>query len=128
MDISNKYLNINKNFNLNNSYIDSSKLIDGKSSQNFQNILNGAIEDSSKVQFSKHANGRLLNRNISLSDEQLVRVNDGVKNAAEKGIKQSLVLVDNVALVVSVKNKTVITAIDNKSNSIFTNIDGTVIV
>ncbi|MDR0958192.1 MAG: flagellar protein [Clostridiales bacterium] len=79
------------------------------------------------VQFSKHANTRLSSRDINLSREQLSRVEDGVALARSKGIRDSLVLVDNVALIVNVVSGTVITAADRKAG-VFTNIDGAVIV
>ncbi len=58
------------------------------------------------------------------------RVKEGVDRAAAKGARESLVLMDNVALVVSIKNRTVITAVDkaNLKESVFTNIDSAVIV
>lgn len=83
-----------------------------------------------KLRFSKHADERLNTRNISLTDEQINRLNDGMKKAGEKGINESLVLMDNLAFIVNVKNNTVITAMDSRSTEerIFTNIDGAVIV
>jgi flagellar operon protein len=86
--------------------------------------------DVMTLQFSKHANVRLNSREISLSGEQLKRVEDGVAKAGQKGVRDSLVLVDDVALVVNVGSKTVITAINRNSadKNIFTNIDGAVIV
>ncbi len=48
--------------------------------------------------------------------------------AREKGINDSLVLVDNVALIVNVKNNVVVTAVDESKDKIFTNIDGAIIV
>lgn len=99
----------------------------------FQNILNNKIDESnavSSLQFSKHAFMRLSNRNLSLSDEQIKRIEGGVEKADKKGIKDSLVLVDDIALVVNIKNKTIITAMNKETNdyNIFTNIDGAVIV
>lgn len=93
----------------------------------FQDILSKKI-NATGLQFSKHASMRLNNRDISLSEEQLKRVEEGVKCADKKGIKDSLVLVDNVALVVNVKNRIVITAMNQKNDNVFTNIDGAVIV
>lgn len=95
----------------------------------FSKILNDKIAVSS-LQFSKHASMRLNNRSISLSNEQLKRVEDGVNKATQKGINDSLVIVDNIALVVNIKNRIVITAMDKNFNNdnIFTNIDGAVIV
>lgn len=80
------------------------------------------------VQFSKHANLRLNARNISLTGEQMARVEDGIVKANEKGIRDSLVLVDNLALLVNIKSRTVITAINRENQNVFSNIDGAVIV
>jgi len=94
----------------------------------FSDIFNEEI-DKQKIQFSKHASMRLINRNIALSGEQIKRIESGVEIADKKGINDSLVLVDDVALVVNIKNKVVITALDkNSRNNVFTNIDGAVIV
>lgn len=97
--------------------------------RNFDEILKNKI-DSSNLQFSKHATMRLNNRSIILSNDQIKRIEAGVNKAVQKGIQDSLVLVDDVALVVNVKNRIVITAIDKNSSNenIFTNIDGAVIV
>ena len=93
-----------------------------KQSGNFQEIL------ENKIIFSKHANMRLQSRELSLSNEQLQRLENGIIKAKQKGINESLVLVDNFALVVNIKNKIVITAMEQSSENIFTNIDGAVIV
>jgi len=86
------------------------------------------LQDRLKV--SGHAQTRLQSRNIDLSQDQWDRVVGGVDQAAAKGSKESLVMVDNAALVVSVKNRTVITAVDQAQlkNNVFTNIDSAVIV
>jgi len=81
------------------------------------------------VKFSKHATNRLNDRNIELSTNQLDRLNSGTKQASQKGINESLVLVDDMAFIVNIKNNTVITAMDKNSSdeNVFTNIDGAVI-
>jgi flagellar operon protein len=86
------------------------------------------LQDQLKV--SGHAKTRLESRNIDLDASQWNRVLDGVNRAAAKGSKESLVMVDDAALVVSVKNRTVITAVDKASlkDNVFTNIDSAVIV
>ena len=73
---------------------------------------------------------RLNDRNLSLSGEQLKRIENGVEQAESKGIKDSLIIVDDIALVVNVKNKVVVTALNSGKDgkNIFTNIDGAVIV
>ena len=83
---------------------------------------------SEEVKFSKHANERLISRNIDLSEEQKQRLNNAVKSAEAKGIKESLVMMDNLAFIVNVKNNTVITAVTGEEERIFSNIDGAVIV
>ena len=83
-----------------------------------------------ELKFSKHAANRLNDRNIELTEKQLERLNDGTKKAGEKGIKESLVLLDELAFIVNTKNNTVITAMDQTetAENIFTNIDGAVII
>lgn len=87
-------------------------------------------DTSSKVTFSKHANERLMRRNINLSDDQLDRLNKGVMQAKEKSINESLVMMDDLAFIVNIKNNTVITAMsqETEDSNVFTNIDGAVIV
>lgn len=84
----------------------------------------------SELRFSKHAANRLIDRNISLSDEQKQRLTDATVKAGEKGIKESLVLMDSLAFVVNIPNNTVITALDKSETdlNVFTNIDGAVII
>ena len=83
----------------------------------------------SPVRFSKHAANRLSDRNIELSVNQIDRLNAGTQKAQQKGINESLVLVDQLAFIVNTKNNTVITAMDSDSSdeNVFTNIDGAVI-
>ena len=82
-----------------------------------------------EVKFSKHALNRLNDRNIELTDNQMERLKDATKMAGEKGINDSLILVDELAFIVNTKNNTVITAMDQTSTeeNVFTNIDGAVI-
>lgn len=80
------------------------------------------------VLLSKHAAIRLNDRNINLSDDQMDRVADAIVKANEKGIRDSLVLVDNVALVVNVKSRTIVTAMNQDNKNVFSNIDGAVII
>jgi flagellar operon protein len=72
----------------------------------------------------------LDSRNISISREDLKRLEKGIDRAAQKGSRDSLILMDQMALIVSVKNRTVITAVDdaNLKENVFTNIDSAVIV
>lgn len=96
----------------------------------FSEILKSkqAASETGELKFSKHANERLASRNIDLTDDQLVRLENGAKKASEKGINESLVMVDNLAFIVNVKNNTVITAVNDGEDRVFTNIDGAVIM
>ncbi|MBP7654123.1 flagellar biosynthesis protein [Candidatus Dependentiae bacterium] len=94
----------------------------------FEKILQSALDDS-KIKFSGHAKERLVNRNIELDAEKVQRLNDAVDRARAKGAKETLVLLDDVAMVVSVKNNTVITVITGETlkENVFTNIDSAVL-
>jgi len=109
----------------------SSRKVGQSSGQSFAEILEQKqLTEDSAVKFSKHAAGRLNDRNIELSDNQLDRLNAGMQKASAKGINESLVLMDQLAFIVNVKNNTVITAMDQTEaeENVFTNIDGAVIV
>ncbi len=100
------------------------------SSTPFSEVLQStqAAAESNELKFSKHANERLASRNIDLTDEQLERLEIGAKKAGEKGINESLVMLDDLAFIVNIKNNTVVTAVNSGEDKIFTNIDGAVIV
>ncbi len=89
----------------------------------------GALQDATRLQFSRHALARVQRRGIELDPGTLKRLSDGVSRAAGKGARDSLVLVDGTAFVVSVANNTVITAVDSEhmKDNVFTNIDSAVI-
>ena len=79
--------------------------------------------------FSKHLTERINRRSIDLSPEKLERLSQAVDKVAEKGSRESVVLLDNLALLVSVSNRTVLTAIETgkMKNGVFTNIDSVVV-
>ena len=93
----------------------------------FDAILQQKINE---VKFSQHAQERLNNRNIKLSANDLKKLDQAVEKISQKGARESLIMLNDVALVVSVKNKTVITAMDGESakDNIFTNIDSAIII
>lgn len=82
------------------------------------------------LKFSAHASQRLKDRKISLDPSVMAKVSDAVDKAEAKGVEDTLVLTPDAALIVSVKNRTVITAMDRNAlaGNVFTNIDGAVIV
>ena len=132
--ISNQFLSIEQ---ITDQYLNKPQNASNKSNSSgisFEEVLrqkqNQTVMESSELKFSKHAASRLNDRNIALTDSQNVRLENGVKQASEKGITESLVLVDSLAFIVNVPNKTVVTALDQTeaNSNIFTNIDGAVII
>lgn len=103
-----------------------------KSQISFKEILEQTAEkaSASELKFSKHAANRLADRKIELTDRQLERLNEGTAKASEKGIKESLVLMDELAFIVNIPNNTVITAMSQMETdeNVYTNIDGAVII
>lgn len=101
-----------------------------KADTGFQQVLQQTVAAKSTLQFSKHAMERIQHRKLEMTPERLARVEQGVQEAARKGCRESLVLLDEMALIVSIKNQTVVTAFDGQSlkNNLFTNIDSAIIV
>lgn len=89
----------------------------------------GQAAAETPVMFSKHALQRLERRQLSVDPGTMERLTDGLQRAAGKGSRDAVVLVDDTAFVVSVKNRTVITAVgrDQMKDHVFTNIDSAVI-
>lgn len=85
---------------------------------------------SEGVKFSNHAVDRMMSRGIQFSKNDLEKLNEVVDKAAAKGARDSLVLMGDSALIVSVKNKTVVTVMDkaNMKENVFTNIDSTIVM
>jgi flagellar operon protein len=131
---------INKNFlsidQIQNTYLKDAVAVTKeieKQTASFAEILDIASsknKEAEPLRFSKHATARLMDRNIEMTTDQINRLNQGKIEASEKGIKESLILVDQLAFIVNVKNNTVVTAMNNDDTDetkVFTNIDGAVI-
>lgn len=82
------------------------------------------------LKFSNHALERMSTRGISFSPDQITKIEQGMQKATAKGAKETLVLTDDSALIVSLKNSTVVTVMDKAmlKENVFTNIDSTVFV
>lgn len=98
--------------------------------QLFNKTLEAAVRQQSGVKFSAHAMERLQQRNLKLQDADLSKINDAMDKARKKGINSSLVLFGDLALIASIKNNTIVTAVDTKAmkDHVFTGIDGAVII
>ena len=94
------------------------------SGKSFDRVL---LDKADQIKFSRHAAKRLETRNISISDEQKARLENAAEQAMEKGMTESLVMVDDLAFILNVRKRTIVTAVNDTANAVFTNIDGAII-
>ncbi len=96
----------------------------------FGKVLQDKVARVSDLKFSAHALGRLQSRGINLTEEKLAQISAAVGRAEAKGARESLLVMDDLALIVSIANRTVITVMDGASmkENVFTNIDSAVFV
>ena len=113
---------------LNQGAVTEQNTVAGKSRSFAEIFEQKQLAEKGELKFSKHASERLSSRNIDLSEAQRERLSQAVQAAESKGIKESLVMMDNLAFIVNVKNNTVITAVAGGEEKIFSNIDGAVVV
>lgn len=103
-----------------------------EANENFKTVFEDKLNiiNDNKIRFSNHAKERLDLRGIELDTNIINQLNQAVDKAAQKGSKDSLILVDNLAFVVNIPNKVVVTTVDDKSikEHIFTNIDSAIIL
>lgn len=97
-----------------------------RSTSSFEDILNKKLNNDVKI--SKHAQMRMQARNVNLSEQQQLKLSQAVDKANAKGVNDTLVVMDKMAFIVNVKNRTVITALNSgdMKDNVFTNIDGAV--
>ncbi|MDT9023928.1 MULTISPECIES: TIGR02530 family flagellar biosynthesis protein [Rossellomorea] len=100
------------------------------SASSFAAQLDSAIQHVPHIQISKHAKVRMEQRGISISPQTWEKIGEKMNEAKTKGVGDSLVILKDAALIVSAKNKTVITALDRDEahSQIFTNINGTILI
>lgn len=104
----------------------------GTAAAGFDRVLADKLrgqEAPAALKWSAHAVQRLSQRQISITPETQQRLEGAVDRLAAKGARESVVLVDRMAFVVSVANRTVITAVDQAGmkDQVFTNIDSAVV-
>ena len=120
------------------------KKSDGEGQASFKEALGEALKtnevvapkaaitksEAPQLKFSNHAIERMQSRGISYSPQDMTRLGEAVQKAAAKGSKDTLVLMENSALIVSVKNNTVVTVMDKNAlkENVFTNIDSTIVM
>ncbi len=111
--------NRNQNRRLNNA---------DKQKVGFEAVLQKEIHKSQNIKFSKHALDRLEQRKIQLTTQEVDKLDNAINKAAQKGIRETLIIMENKAFIASVPNRTVITAAADSQlkENVFTNIDGAV--
>ena len=102
----------------------------GDDGNDIKKTFSDELKQAGSLSFSKHASQRLHSRGIEMSEERLTKLTDAVNKAADKGSKESLILDESAAYVVSIPNRTVITAFDrsNLQDGVFTSIDSAIIL
>lgn len=113
---------------INSSNPKTSKQLEGK--KDFNQILHSIQTKDNGIRFSKHATERLDSRDISLSLDEISRLENAFKMAKGKGVKDALFLMDDKAFIANINNKTIITTASKEQlkENMFTNIDGAVII
>jgi len=86
------------------------------------------LEKVQGVRFSNHAQSRIQSRDINLDSESVSRLSSAIDKAEKRGGKSSLVMVDDLAFIVNIQNRTVVTALDKdqRGEGVFTQIDSVV--
>lgn len=108
----------------------STNVTDKQNAATFKDLLEKTIQDKTSVKISYHAQQRLQQRNIVLDEKDMNALKNAMEKAEQKGARESLLLYKDMALITSIKNRTIITAVDSKSagENVFTNIDSAVLV
>ena len=97
-----------------------------KTEVNFEDVLNS----EKKLKFSAHAQKRMESRNITINSDEMKKIEESVAKLRNKGCQDSVILSQDRAYVISIKNNTVVTIVDDGSlkDSVFTNIDSMTLV
>jgi flagellar operon protein len=103
-----------------------STTIKEEGSKSFDKVLD---EEITRVKFSQHAKNRIETRKIDITGEDLAKLDDAVEKAKEKGAKESLILMRDMAFIVNIKSNTIVTALDGEQikDNVFTNIDSVIL-
>ncbi|SFQ97053.1 TIGR02530 family flagellar biosynthesis protein [Desulfoscipio geothermicus] len=101
-----------------------------KTAESFHDVLCRELVIAGKLRVSAHAQKRMKERNITIDQQDWEKINSALHKVEAKGAKNSLMIHEDLALIVSVTNRTVISAMDKKAmkEHVFTNIDSAVIV
>jgi flagellar operon protein len=84
------------------------------------------LSQMEKLKFSNHAQKRLESRDINLNEQDMTRLSNAVEKAQAKGSRESLILMDELAFIVNVPQRTVVTTLNRMGSGVFTQIDSVV--
>lgn len=100
-----------------------------KRAVDFSKVLE-SVKEKNELKISAHAMDRLRERSINLSEKDLKTISSAVEKIKSKGGKEALIYYNNIAFITSIKNNTIITAVDDKNlkENVFTNIDSAIIL
>lgn len=105
--------------------VDKSKIID----TGFKKVLDEATKKGKdSINISGHARQRMIDRGISLQEQDMKLISQGMDKLEEKGANESLMLYKDMAFIASAQNRTIITAMSNNEMEIVTNIDSTILI
>jgi flagellar operon protein len=99
-----------------------------KGNQEFQRILNESLQRGTGLKISDHARDRMEQRNITLSQQDLGKLETAIDSLERKGASESLMIYKDYAFIASVRNRTIITSMDHNEVDVITNIDSAVII
>ena len=99
-----------------------------KGSQDFQRILNESLQKDTGLKISGHAKERMEERNITLSPKDLGKLETAMDSLEKKGAKESLMIYKDYAFIASIRNRTIITSMDQSEADVITNIDSAMMI
>ncbi len=87
-------------------------------------------QELANITISKHAQQRIENRGIPIDEPTLGKISEAMDKLSQKGGKDSLVFIDEVAYIVNPQKKIIITAVDksNLQENVFTGIDSAIFI
>lgn len=98
------------------------------SNVDFERILQESINKKGNIKISTHAEQRMQERNIKLQESDMKLLNEAMNDLEKKGARESLILYKDMAFIASVRNRTIITTMQNNEMEVVTNIDSAIIV
>lgn len=99
----------------------------GPAGPSFDDVLARAGTD---LTLSRHAQKRVDRRELNLDASHMKRLDSAIASASAKGARNSVVMIDDLAMVVDINDRTVVTAMQRQGGSepkVFTNVDSVVI-